>query len=178
MTGILQFLVAPAVLLAAAPAFPAALSVAQSARTVSDPQNNTLPKAVPGAVVEYSITMTNPLANPGETVTRATFADPLPAGTELLILDYGLPGSAPIEFADGALLGLMVSGLTYSYAASAPGNLTASLEFSADSGGSWTYRPLDRGEGYDSFVTTIRVKPSGNQTATSAFRLRFRVRVR
>jgi uncharacterized repeat protein (TIGR01451 family) len=57
----------------------AILSVYKSSRVVSDPISVTNPKAIPGAVVEYCISVAN--AAGGATATNITIADVIPANT-------------------------------------------------------------------------------------------------
>jgi uncharacterized repeat protein (TIGR01451 family) len=57
----------------------AALSVAKTSTVISDPFNNaTNPKAIPGAIVQYAITVTNTGTS---NATGVIFNDPLPANT-------------------------------------------------------------------------------------------------
>jgi uncharacterized repeat protein (TIGR01451 family) len=57
----------------------AALSVAKTSTVISDPFNNTTnPKSIPGAVVEYGISLTNSGA---VSATVVTITDPIPANT-------------------------------------------------------------------------------------------------
>jgi uncharacterized repeat protein (TIGR01451 family) len=57
----------------------AALSLAKISSVISDPFNNTTnPKAIPGAVVQYSVTVTNAGAS---AATGVAISDPLPANT-------------------------------------------------------------------------------------------------
>ena len=58
----------------------AALSVLKTSRIVSDPVSGTSdPKAIPGAVIEYCIAVSN--ASGGATATNISVTDPLPANT-------------------------------------------------------------------------------------------------
>jgi uncharacterized repeat protein (TIGR01451 family) len=55
------------------------LSLAKISSVISDPFNNTTnPKAIPGAVVQYSVTVTNAGAS---AATGVAISDPLPANT-------------------------------------------------------------------------------------------------
>jgi uncharacterized repeat protein (TIGR01451 family) len=60
----------------------AALSVYKSSRVVSDPVSSTNPKAIPGAVVEYCISVAN--AAGGATATNISIADVIPANTSFV----------------------------------------------------------------------------------------------
>lgn len=149
------------------------LTVVKLATVESDPVNgSSSPKAVPGAIVEYQIIVTNPAANPidGNTVF---ITDPLPAQLELRVADIGGSGSGPVSFTEGS----PVSGLTYSFVSLS--NATDDVAFSSDNGATWTYTPTPGGDGTDSAVTHIRINPKGIFNANNAqFTLRFRVRIK
>jgi uncharacterized repeat protein (TIGR01451 family) len=159
------------------PAHAAPLSVSKASVVISDGVNTTNPKAIPGAAVDYTITVTNPATNTLVTVAGMVVTDPLPAGVKLRVTDLGGAGSGPVEFVDGNLLGLglLGSGLSFGFASLA--SSTDSIDFSTD-GVRWTYVPVADASGCDPAVRAIRVRLSGNQAAGSGFRLRFRVAVR
>ncbi len=72
----------------------AVVSVVKSSRIVSDPVNGTTnPKAIPGAVIEYCIAVTN--AADAATATAVTVSDDLPADVTFTASDFGI-------FVDGA----------------------------------------------------------------------------
>ena len=148
------------------------LTIVKSSAVVSDPQNNLLPKRVPGAVVDYTINVTNP-NGALTTVNGIALTDAIPANTDLRVADLGLLNSGPIVFTDGLL---PPSLLTYSF--TSLGSTTDRLDFSRDNGSTWTYTPVADANGYDRQVTNIRVRLGGNQVAGSSFSLRFRIRVR
>ncbi|MET0361314.1 MAG: hypothetical protein ABW048_06135 [Sphingobium sp.] len=164
-----------ALLFAAVPAIAAPLTVTKRAQTISDPLGNLLPRAIPGAEVDYTVTINNPngvLA----AVSGVTFADAIPAGTQLKVADLALLIPGPVEFIDGNVLGLLGSGLSYGYTSlRATGD---GLQFSSDNGVTWDYQPVADGNGCDVRVTNIRVSLTGLQVAGSSFALRFRVRLR
>lgn len=146
-----------------------ALQIVKTSAVVSDPQGNLLPKRVPGALVDYTVTVTNPNGIL-TAVNGVTMSDAIPANTELRVADLGLlPGSGPVVFSEG----LVPSLLSYSY--SGLGSTTDRLDFSNNNGATWTYVPSGT---YDRNVTNIRVRLGGNQVTGSSFSLRFRVRVR
>ncbi len=71
----------------------AALSVSKISSVISDPFNNTTnPKAIPGAVVQYAVTVTNSGASAASGVA---INDPLPANTTFL--QGGYPGATDVE---------------------------------------------------------------------------------
>jgi uncharacterized repeat protein (TIGR01451 family) len=152
------------------------LTVVKAVALISDPLNETLPKAIPGALIDYTDTITNPSGG-ASNVTGVAFADAIPPNTKLIVSDLGLAGSGPVAFSDGGLiLGLFGSNLTYSFSGLKVG--TDSLDFSNDYGVTWTYGPTADADGADGAVTNIRVRPSGTQAVSSYFRIRFRVKVR
>ncbi|RYY27120.1 MAG: hypothetical protein EOP62_08170 [Sphingomonadales bacterium] len=149
------------------------LTIVKTSSVVSDPQGNLLPKRVPGALVDYTATITNP-NSVVSTVNGVTFADAIPTNTLLYVADIGtLPGSGPVVYADGLLPPSLLS-----YTFSGLGSATDRLDFSRDNGASWTYTPVADANGTDSNVTNIRVRLGGNQVAGSSFSIRFRVQVR
>jgi uncharacterized repeat protein (TIGR01451 family) len=76
----------------------AALTVTKAATVISDPFGSPSPRAVPGAVVEYTITV----ANGGvTTATGVAVSDPLPANTAFRINSYG-PGN-DVQITGGAV---------------------------------------------------------------------------
>jgi len=75
----------------------AALTVTKAATVISDPFGSASPRAVPGAVVEYAITV----ANSGLTAaTGVAVSDPLPANTTFVTGAYG--GSNSVQIVGGA----------------------------------------------------------------------------
>lgn len=161
----------PLILLLLVAAVP--LTITKTSSVVSDPTNQLFPKAIPGALVDYTITITNPLANSLTTVKTIDFKDAVPAKTKLYVADLNGNNSGPMVFT-GSLI--PTTGLTYSFLGR--GNMSDSLSFSADNGATWTYVPSADADGCDAAVTNIRVQPSGNQTAGSNFTLRFRVMIK
>ncbi len=159
----------------AAPAAAASLTIAKSCTLVADQINAVNPRAIPGATLDYALTVTNPVGNALTPVQAVVIADPIPASLKLRVADYAA-GTGPVQFTDGGLLGLglLNGGLTYTY-----GGLTSTtdgLEFY--DGTSWAYQPHDDGTGYDPRVRGVRVTMTGTQTAGGSFRLRYRVQVR
>lgn len=160
----------------AVPSQAAPLGVVKARTVVSDGVDAINPKAIPGAVVDYTLTVTNPAANALATVGAVVVTDPLPAGVKLRVADLGAAGSGPVEFVDGNLLGLglLGSGLTFGYTSLA--STTDSVDFSTD-GVTFTYVPVADANGYDARVRAVRVRLTGSQAASSGFRLRFRTAI-
>jgi uncharacterized repeat protein (TIGR01451 family) len=76
------------------------LSIAKVSTVTSDPLNGTTqPKAIPGATVEYAVTLTNssPVAATGVVIT-----DPIPASTAFLPLQYS-GGTRDVRISVGAV---------------------------------------------------------------------------
>jgi uncharacterized repeat protein (TIGR01451 family) len=140
------------------------LSVTKVSTLISDPVNlGTNPKAIPGALVEYLISV----ANNGTAATdnnSVVVIDNGPADAKLCLL--GRAGG-PVIFTDPG-----GSGLTYTFTALA--SATDSLEFSSNSGGSWNHVPAADAQGCDSNVTGFRVRPGGGLGAGRSFTLRVR----
>lgn len=131
---------------------------------ISDPiRGTTNPLAIPGAVIEYTITLSN--TGQGRVDSNTLFVtDAIPANTALSVAALaGTPANSPVTFTDGTT----------------PSNLAvaaADIQFSSDNGASWGYTPVSTG-GYDPAVTHIRVNPKGRMAAASSFAVKFRVRV-
>ena len=151
------------------------ITATKSVAMVSDPMGNLIPRAIPGAVLDYTATLANPLANAGKTVRGIAFEDQLPANVILRVSDLGVGGSGPVIFTNGAIvLGVGDSCLTYTFTNLA--SASDGIEFS--NGTSWTYIPVPDADGYDANVRAIRVKPVTNFKAGGSFTVRFRVKLR
>lgn len=145
------------------------LVISKFAQTLSDPFNgNSNPKSIPGAVVLYTVGVTN--QGPG-TVDANTLVvtDPVAADSALFV---DTSGGDPIVFVDGPV----ASGLGYSY--------VSDVTFSNQVGGGppFNYLPTPDIDGFDPAVTGIRIAPSGSLNAAGAgnfpgFRILLRVRV-
>jgi uncharacterized repeat protein (TIGR01451 family) len=148
------------------------LTVVKVATTVSDPVNlTTNPKAIPGAIVEYQIIVTNPAANPIDNNT-VFITDQVPASMDLRVADIGGAGSGPVQFVNGS----PTSGLSYTF--SALSNGTDDVAFSNDGGATWTYTPVIGSNGTDPAVTHVRINPKGIFNANNAqFTIKLRMRI-
>lgn len=149
------------------------LTIVKLVTTLSDPVNGAVnPKAIPGALAEYLVIVTNPATSAIDTDSM-TINDPLPGGVELRVADIAGSGSGPVLFVDGT----PVSGLTYSF--TSLGSTTDDVDFSNNGGITWTYVPTPDVDGLDPAVTDIRIRPKGSFNGSNAqFTLRFRVRVK
>jgi hypothetical protein len=146
------------------------MTLSKSSVPFSDPVNGTTnPKRIPGALVDYTISATNPAggAIDGNTVI---ITDKIPVQTELFVGNVGASG--PVAFTDG----LPSSGLTYTFATLSSG--VDDVEFSADGGTTWTYSPTANANGVDPAVTDIRIRPKGSFNSATSFQVRVRVRVK
>lgn len=143
---------------------------------VSDPYNGTTnPKAIPGAVLLYSLNVSNGSAGYPDSDSVAVVQS-VPPETSLYVADLGGAGSGPVVFAQGT----PSSGLSYSYTSLSSG--TDNLAFSDNGGASFTYTPVPDANGYDAAVTHVRVTPSGifagsGGSGSPNFTLSFRVKV-
>jgi uncharacterized repeat protein (TIGR01451 family) len=138
---------------------PPELVVAKEVLTVADPYNMASnPKAIPGAEILYTVTVSNQGAG---TVDNDTFSvtDLIPADGCMLLLDVAGPGSGPVDFQDGT----PASGLSYSFTSLA--STIDDLEFSNDDGLSFNYTPIPNGSGCDAAITHIRINPTGTFAA-------------
>ncbi|MES2754008.1 MAG: hypothetical protein V4659_05025 [Pseudomonadota bacterium] len=155
----------------------APLTVAKSSVVVADQVNTLNPKALPNATLDYAIRVDNPNGIlSGNVVRVVVIEDTLPLSVKLRVADYGAAGSGPVEFMDGNLLGLGLLGSGLGYTFTSLASATDGLEFF--DGTSWSYTPVADAEGFDTRVRAVRVRLSGTQAALSAFRLRFRVKLK
>jgi hypothetical protein len=154
-----------------------ALTVVKSSSVISDPFNGTTnPKAIPGALANYSIGVTNTNAGTADSGTTI-ITDAVPSTMRLYVGDVGGVGSGPVAFANGT----PTSGLSYTFTSLA--STTDSIAFSNNGGATYTYTPVPDANGYDSNVTHIRVTPTGTFAGASSgsnpnFQLQMRMQVR
>lgn len=144
------------------------ISVTKVSSVISDPVNGvTNPKAIPGATVEYLISVSNIGAGPTD-ADSVVVTDNGPADAKLCLIARS---GGPVIFADPG----SNSGLSYSFLSLA----TASdgLEFSNDDGATWDYEPSADPDGCDSAVTDFRVLPDGAFAGGGDFTLRVRYQV-
>lgn len=145
---------------------------------ISDPVNGTTnPKRIPGAIVEYTLLVTNP--GVAMTANSVRVIDPLDASTALVVTDIAGVGSGPVAFAQGGVS----SGLTYTYTNAS--SATDDLEFfNTAVGGTRITVLTPNAQGCDASIRRIEVNPKGTFTdgtgsgADPSFQLRFRVCIR
>ncbi|MFN3587360.1 MAG: hypothetical protein ACK4UT_07640, partial [Moraxellaceae bacterium] len=153
------------------------LTTLKVSSVVSDPVNgNVFPKSIPGAIVAYTLRVTN--SGPGAVDNNTlVITDPLPPQVELYVGDLGGPGGGgPVVFVNGS----PSSGLSWTFTSLA--SLTDLLDFSNDNGATWTYVPVPDGAGFDPAVNRIRLRPAGIMNAAGGgnpyVEFVFRVRVK
>ena len=128
-----------------------------------DPINGTAkPKAIPGSKRRVRVTVTNPDIVPVEANTlRITI--PTPPNMTVALDGDGSGAGSPVQVADGA----PASGLVMTY--SAANSTSDHVDFSADSGSTWTYGPTSGDAASQSAVSTVRFRPQGTMAAESSF---------
>lgn len=147
----------------------ATLTITKRSSIVSDPINGTTnPKAIPGAVIKYTITVTNTGTLPVDS-SSVVVTDPLPS-----TITYYASSSAgpPVQFTNGTT----ASGLSFAY----PSNVTHSTQ--ASGGAPFTYTPIPDTNGYDAGVKGIRIAPAGTMAGATAagqpsFAITFQARI-
>ena len=130
------------------------LQIAKLAQTLSDPINGTSgPKAIPGAIVQYTIALVNQGPGPVD-ADSLVITDPLPSDTALYVSTVS---GDPISFTDGPT----PSGLAYNY--------VTDVSFSNQPGGGapYDYTPVADPQGFDPAVTGYRVAPTGSMNGAS-----------
>ena len=146
------------------------LTVVKGSEVLTDPVNAaTNPKRIPGAVIRYTVNVTNSGTGKVDAGTMV-IVDPLPASVIACVST--LCASPIVEFIDGAT----ASGLTFNYAAN------VSYSNSAGGGAPFTYTPVPDAGGYDAAVTGIRIAPTGTFNAAAggnpSFSVRFKSKVK
>ena len=131
-----------------------AILVTKTVTTLEDPINGiTNPKAIPGAIVLYTVQLTNFGTGPAD-ADSLIISDLFPTpDLYLRVVDYDGGNPGPVAFVDGS----PSSGLNYTFISL--GSSTDDVEFSNDGGSTWTYTPVDSGDSTDPAVTNIRVNP-------------------
>jgi len=140
------------------------ITIVRSMSTISDPINNTSsPLAIPGAVMEYSIVVTNNGdASPDADSVYVTA--PVDSTNEAYDVTTG------VSFTDGSTSSALTLGtVTYSSTA-APGPYV------------YDYTPVPDGQGYDGSVTSIKINTTGTMafggSPSPSFTVKFRTKVK
>ena len=148
-------------------------SIDISSRIVSDGVSATNPKAIPDAVVEYEMVVSNVPSDLADQ-RGPVIANPLPDQLSLFVGDIGT-GSGPFAYepANGG------SGFDCKFE-SLP-NPADCVEFSDNGGASFDYSPTPDREGFDPNITHIRFRLQPglqpDRPQTSSFILRYRMRM-
>jgi parallel beta-helix repeat protein len=156
---------------------PPDIELTRSVAVISDPFNNTVnPKIIPGAVLDYTVTVTNRGLGPTDADT-VFITNPVGDENLLFVGDLAGAGTGPVSFSDGST----ASGLICTFSSLA--STTDSISFSNDNGSTYTHTPTPDANGYDVNVTHVRVSPAGAFAASDgsnhpAFSFVFRVKVR
>jgi hypothetical protein len=147
-----------------------AVTVNKTAAVVWDPMNKGLtPKAIPGAKVDYTITVNNGTLGALDQ-DKTIITDAVPVKTKLCVDDIGILGSGPVVFVS------VLSNLTYGFTSLS--SATDDVEFSNNSGASYVYTPVADSDGCDAAVSHIRFKPKGKLAVAGTASFRFRVMVK
>jgi len=149
------------------------ITMSKNSVVLSDPVNGSAPKAIPGAIVEYSIGVEN--AGFGYVDSNSfVISDPVAPGTTFY---FGSPLN-PITFIDG----VTTSGLTFTFIDLA--SVVDDIDFSNDGGLSFITPTIDA-NGFDTTVPAInfiRINPKGELSGSDgvnnpSMQINFRVRV-
>ena len=152
------------------------ITMLKTVQTLSDPVNFAVsPKAIPGAVMQYTIIASNS-GGGGADIDTTVVIDPIPANTELYVDDIGGVGSGPVLFSQGTTS----STLSYSFTALGDMDPLDDVSFSNDGGATWTAVPSIGTNGCDSTITHVRINPKGTFIGnvvppSPSFQLVFRV---
>ena len=116
------------------------------------------PKAIPGAKLRMTMQIENPnpFALDGNTLAVTL---PTPSGLRVALDGDGTASTAYVVTAEGS----PASSLAVLY--TAPASTTDDVDFSSNSGGSWTYDP----SASPGAVTNVRIRPRGTMAAGSKF---------
>lgn len=129
---------------------PPIITMLKSVVVSSDPVNATSnPKAIPGAEMLYTVTMTNSGEGTVDTGTTV-ITDPIPANMSMCVSIAC--SNPPVVFSCSAA---PACGLTYSYATA------VTYSIAGGGGAPFTYTPVPDAAGYDSAVTGVHINPSG-----------------
>jgi uncharacterized repeat protein (TIGR01451 family) len=153
------------------------ISISKSVLVFSDPINaSSNPKAIPGAVMNYTIAILNSGTGPVDGGTMV-ITDPIPANVAMFVSDINGANSGPAVFLQGS----PSSDLVYKF--TELGSNTDDLDFSSDGGSTWAYVPTPGADGCDPLVTNLRINPKGLFVSAASppspgFALNFRVCVK
>jgi uncharacterized repeat protein (TIGR01451 family) len=158
------------------------ISIAKFVDVFSDPISgvnsaNTFSKALPGAILTYTISAQN--TGPGIAEDNSIWiSDAIPNKTSMLVKDFDdVDGQGPvIEQPTNPNSGLSYQFITLD-------NDSDSIEFSNNNGDDFEYDPMPDSDGVDKNITHFRVNPAGSFQApvagesTNQFSIKFRVQL-
>lgn len=157
------------------------LTIIKSSQVKSDPINSSNYKALPGAIIEYTISVNNSGYGYVDD-DKFVITDSVPSGTTLFFgqnppVPFMLD---PVDFVDGA----DASGLTFSLNTGNLGDPLDDVEF-YNTGGTNLVTPTYDANGYDTTsppIDLIRINPKGefrgsNGTTIPSLQLKFRIKV-
>lgn len=175
MNRIVTALIAFLSVLAPGSAFADQITITRATTVISDTMNNANPRLFTDSVMDYKLTFNNPLGNALTPVRNMVIVENIPTNCDLQVTDLAGTGKGPVEFLDGSLLGtgLLNSGLTYTYNPA----VVDSIEFSTD-GSTWTSNASATSGNYNPSIRAIRITLAGTFATSTAFQLRYRVKIR
>ncbi|AMO72106.1 hypothetical protein [Sphingorhabdus sp. M41] len=178
-SGALSWIIASMLIAVPLPAFAEAdtnenIAIALSSNIVGSPLGQGVaPSAVPGAMIDFLVTVTGPMEG-GAPAASFAITDRVPEHLSLYVGDLGQAGTGPAAFKDND------SGLEFSF--DGLSNAQDSIEFSSDGGKTFAYVPVADIEGFDENVTHIKLRPRGDLLPTigksERFTLRYRMKVK
>ena len=145
------------------------MQVSKIQMTLSDPINGTTaPHPIPGAIVEYTVSVTNQGIGQVDANTLE-ITDVVPGDSALFV---SAASGDPISFVDGS----PSSGLSYVYASH------VSFTDNAGGAGPFDYTPSPDAQGFDPLITGFEIVPAGSMagdsgTGPTSFNIVFRVRI-
>ena len=154
------------------------ISLQKTSKVWSDPVNGSnSPKAIPGALVEYTLKASNSGSRAADN-NSIVLSDAIPANTALYVNDISGAGTGPVRFVDGS----PASGLSYNFISLSSNADHLSFSSTDNNPGSFTYTPTPDATGVDSNVKYIKIKTQGqfqpaSGSGTPSFQIKFRVKV-
>jgi len=150
------------------------IAIALSSDIVEGPAGNGgALTTVPGAVVEFFVSVTGP-GKSGSPAASFAVTDKVPEHLSLFVGDLDHSGAGPAAFKDND------SGLEFSF--DGLSSAKDSVEFSSDGGETFDYIPVADTDGFDANVTHIKLRPNGALLPTvgkyERFSLRYRMKVK
>lgn len=150
------------------------IAIALSSNIVGSPLGQGVaPVAVPGAIIDFLVTVTGPTEG-GSPAASFAITDKVPEHLSLFVGDLDQTGAGPAAFKDND------SGLEFSF--DGLSNPQDSIEFSSDGGKTFAYIPVADTDGFDANVTHIKLRPRGDLLPTTGkserFSLRYRMKVK